>query len=80
MRVKGLHVVALKISDTWLKKQAAPATGAPTYWDSDLTGFGVRIFAPTRRHAVGARSFLVNYRVDGREKRFTIGPIPTGAP
>jgi hypothetical protein len=48
----------------------------PDIWDSDLTGFGVRIFAPTRRYTVGARSFLVNYRVGGREKRFTIGSYP----
>ena len=68
--------MALKISDTWLKKQAAPAVGATTYWDLDITGFGVRIFAPTRRHEVGARSFFVNYRVGGREKRFTIGSYP----
>ena len=68
--------MALKVSDTWLKKQAAPASGATTIWDSDITGFGVRIFAPTRRHAAGARSFFVNYRVSGREKRFTIGSYP----
>jgi integrase len=68
--------MALKISDSWLKRQAAPASGATTIWDSDITGFGVRIFAPTRRHSAGARSFFVNYRIDGREKRFTIGAYP----
>ena len=68
--------MALKISDTWLKKQAAPASGAMTFWDSEITGFGVRIFAPTKRHATGARSFFVNYRVGGREKRFTVGSYP----
>jgi integrase len=75
-RVKGLHVMALKISDTRLKKQAAPAAGATTFWDSDITGFGVRVFAPTKRHAAGARSFFVNYRIGDREKRFTIGSYP----
>jgi integrase len=75
-RVKGLHVMALKISDTWLKKQAAPSSGAVTCWDSEITGFGARIFAPTKRHTAGARSFFVNYRIDGREKRFTIGSYP----
>ena len=68
--------MALTISDTWLKKQAAPAVGATTFWDSEITGFGVRIFAPTRRHSTGARSFFVNYRMSGREKRFTIGSYP----
>ncbi len=76
LRIKGLHVTALKISDSWLKKQAAPASGATTIWDSDITGFGVRIFAPTRRHSAGARSFFVNYRIGGRERRFTIGSYP----
>jgi integrase len=68
--------MALKISDTWLKKQAAPSSGAVTCWDSEITGFGARIFAPTKRHTAGARSFFVNYRVGGREKRFTIGSYP----
>ena len=76
LRIKGLHVTALKISDSWLKKQAAPASGVTTIWDSDITGFGVRIFAPTRRHSAGARSFFVNYRIGGRERRFTIGSYP----
>jgi integrase len=68
--------MAQKLTDTWLREQGAPATGAATVWDSEITGFGVRLFAPTKRHATGARSFFVNYRVDGREKRFTIGSFP----
>jgi len=39
--------MALKISESWLKKQAAPAFGATTFWDSDISGFGLRFFAPT---------------------------------
>jgi hypothetical protein len=35
LRAEGLHVMALKISDLWLKKQAAPPFGAMTFWDSD---------------------------------------------
>lgn len=65
-----------KVTDTWLKRQAAPDTGATTFWDTDITGFGVRVFAPTKRHAAGARSFFVNYRIGGREKRLTIGSYP----
>ena len=50
----------------------APATGAVTYWDSDpkVVGFGVRIYAG------GSKSFFVNYRIDGRERRYTIGAFP----
>ncbi len=68
--------MAIKISDKWLKEQVPPGSGATTFWDSVITGFGVRVFAPTKRHAAGARSFFVNYRVSGREKRFTIGSYP----
>lgn len=66
----------VKLTDTWLKDQSGPATGASTLWDSEITGFGARLFAPTKRRPDGAKSFFVNYRVDGREKRFTIGSYP----
>jgi Arm DNA-binding domain len=36
-------------------------------WDDDLSGFGVRIFAS------GKRSYLTQYRAQGRSRRFTIG-------
>jgi len=60
-----------------VKTTPAPPAGSITLWDADLTGFGVRIFAPTERHPNGARSFFLNYRVDGRERRFSIGLFPT---
>lgn len=39
-------------------------------YDTDIKGFGVRVTA------AGAKSFIVNYRVDGRERRITIGSYP----
>jgi len=39
-------------------------------YDTDLKGFGVRVTA------AGAKAFIVNYRVDGRERRITIGSYP----
>jgi integrase len=50
-----------------------PATGALTLWDDDpkAKGFGVRVYAG------GKRSFFLNYRIDGRERRHTIGAYPT---
>ena len=53
--------------------EPAPATGAKTLWDSEIKGFGVRIYAPTKQHPRGARAFFFNYRVDGVERRYTIG-------
>jgi len=68
--------MAEKITDSWLKDQLAPTSRDQTLWDSEVTGFGVRLFAPSKRRPGGARSFFINYRIDGREKRFTIGSHP----
>jgi hypothetical protein len=64
------------LNERTVKAIAPPKTGAITVWDSETTGFGVRVFAPTNRRPRGARSFFMNYRVDGRERRYTIGSFP----
>jgi len=68
--------MAEALTENLVKQHRAPAHGAVTVWDSEVKGFGVRIFAPTTRNPEGARSFFVNYRVDGAERRFTIGAMP----
>jgi integrase len=42
------------------------------WWDADskATGFGVRTYPG------GGRSFFLDYRIDGRQRRITIGPFP----
>jgi integrase len=66
-----------KLDERTVRTAKAPARGADTIWDSEVRGFGARIFAPTSRHPEGARSFFINYRVDSRERRLTIGDFPT---
>lgn len=68
--------MSIRLDETGVKTAAAPPKGALTLWDEEITGFGLRVFAPTKRHPRGARSFFINYRVDGTERRFTIGSFP----
>jgi len=65
-----------KLTERAVKALKPPKAGARTIWDGSLTGFGVRVFAPTGRRPEGARSFFMNYRVDGFERRYTIGSFP----
>ena len=66
----------IKLDERAVKDTRAPATGAITLWDDKETGFGLRIFAPTSRHPEGARSFFINYRINGVERRLTVGAYP----
>jgi integrase len=68
--------MAQKLTDPIIRKEAAPEKGARTLFDSEVKGFGIRIFASTKRNPEGARSFFLNYRVDGIERRYTIGEFP----
>jgi hypothetical protein len=52
--------MAIRPDERAVKSAPAPATGTVPYWDDEVTGFGGRVFAPSRRHPEGARSFFVN--------------------
>jgi len=61
-----------RLDHEFVRNVEAPKKGAVTYWDSDpkVVGFGLRVYAG------GSKSFFLNYRTDGRERRHTIGSFP----
>ncbi len=46
-----------------------PDTGTRIEWDDQLRGLGVRITA------AGIKAYVLNYRVDGRDRRMTLGRV-----
>jgi integrase len=61
-----------RLTHEFVRQIAIPVSGAVTYWDNDphLPGFGIRA------HSGGAKSFFLNYWIDGHERRYTIGGFP----
>ena len=68
--------MAEKLTESFIKTLKPPARGARLIGDTELTGFAVRVFAPTKAHPEGARTFLLSYWVNGTERRFRIGSWP----
>ncbi len=59
-----------RITDRMVRDTLPPPSGNRRIYDTDIKGFGVRVTA------AGARSFILNYRSQGRERRYTIGSYP----
>jgi len=57
--------VSIRLDEHVVKATSAPTKGAVSIWDDEITGLGLRLFAPTRRHPVGARLFSIDYRASG---------------
>jgi integrase len=68
--------VAEKLSEGLIKALKPPTRGARLIWDSVVTGFALRVFAPTSAHPEGARTFLLSYWINGSERRYRIGSWP----
>jgi integrase len=64
--------MAEKLTDRTAKSAAAPVDGKAQRidYDTEVKGFGLRVTK------AGARSFILNYRVRGVERRCTIGSYP----
>ncbi len=60
-----------RLTDTLVRKLKSPTKGNRIIYDDTLPGFGVRITAG------GTRSFILNYWINGRERRMTIGQFPS---
>lgn len=59
-----------RIVEKSIKKMTAPESGNRIEWDSEIPGFGIRITA------AGVISFVLDYRIFGRQRRYTIGRYP----
>jgi integrase len=60
-----------RLTDQAVRAMPAPASGNKILYDSEIPGFGVRTTS------AGAKSFVLNYRASGRERRITIGSWPS---
>jgi integrase len=82
LRVHGLGTrselltMAEKLTETLIKGLTPPERGARFAYDSELTGFAIKVFAPTKANPTGARTFVLSYWLDGTERRFRIGAWP----
>ena len=59
-----------RLTDPIIRKIEPPETGYSITWDSAVKGFGVRVTSG------GAKSFILGYRANGRQRRMTIGQFP----
>src|SRR5271167_878440 len=57
------------LTQTFAKRVKIPKAGYKIHYDDGLFGFGLRVTTN------GAKSFVLNYRVHGRERRYTIGQM-----
>ena len=60
----------MRLTEKTIKELVPPAKGNRITYDDEVPGFGIRV---TRS---GARAFVLNYVVEGRERRLTIGAWP----
>ena len=62
--------MAIKLTDRAARGLSPPQQGNRIAYDEEVRGFGLRVTAG------GAKSFILNYRVGGHERRITIGGYP----
>jgi integrase len=65
-----------RLTETFLKALQPPSRGSRLIWDAELTGFALRVFAPSRSCPGGTRTFVLSYWRNGTERRYRIGSWP----
>ena len=68
--------MAERLTETFVKAIKPPPRGERFFWDTELTGFAIKIFTPTKAHPKGARTFVLSYWINGSERRMRIGSWP----
>src|SRR5262249_53860798 len=64
--------MAEKLTEGLIKALKPPKRGSLLVYDSEITGLAIRLFAPSKMHPKGARTFLLSYWINGTERRFRI--------
>jgi integrase len=59
-----------KLSEALVRKALPPARGQAMIWDTEVKGFALRITP------AGSKAFVLDYRIEGRQRRITIGAHP----
>ena len=70
MSVDRERAMPERLTDAIVKRTGAGDRPQVISWDADVKGFGLRV---TNR---GAKSFILDYRIGGRQRRITIGSYP----
>ena len=61
----------MRLNEQVIRALELPDKAYRIWYDGDISGFGIRVTK------AGARSFVMNYRIEGRERRLTIGSWPS---
>jgi integrase len=59
-----------RLTDDFVRNALAPTSGQSLFWDTEVKGFALRVTAKK------AKAFVLAYRVQGRQRRITIGSYP----
>src|SRR3954454_433330 len=64
------------LTDAEIRTLAPPAEGRLVVRDPACRGLELRLTAPSSRNPAGTRTWSLEVKVAGRQRRFTIGPYP----